>query len=331
MIADLQAFLNAGGGDAEGATYNVSAPLTMPTKSKLFNCTINAINIPVALIAGDGVNPLDQVCVRDVTVNNAGVAFRYCGDTIIERVRVVGAPQVGFEINQGYEFRLIDCSAKSGLGTGFLISGGGADQNLTRCRTVGGLIGVDVQQTYAAWFDTVETSFCATGLQIGYGPEICEFLFSTRGAYDQGAGHGIKLGPKARCLRFAQDWSSSNGKCGVLVEGAADIGFHQMRCYNNGWHGMQLTGADFCVTDSTFSGNGGAQPPAYHGICIGYANGVRLIGNRSGQTAHFAALQGYGILVASPYATNITMTGNDCRSNQLGGIMGSHNTGGNIP
>lgn len=330
----MQAFLNAGGGDAGGVTVSVTAPLTMPTKSKLFNCTIVGYSCPVVLIAGDGVTPITGVHIADVTLESGGVKLNLCGDSFVERVRVKDNVTVGIEVTRGYEVRVTDCSVKNGTGIGILVDGVGNDQYLTRCRVVGVAVGVELRQTGAVWLDTVGTSFCGTGLVAGYGPQQVEFVFSTRCAYDEGAGYGMKFGPMVRSVESAQDWASSNGYSGVIVDGAASVSLSQLRCFNNGWHGVHFNaGSDLELQNAVCSGNGGASAPNYHGITLGNVNGARVIGCRSGVTGPFANLQGYGLFMAGMSAVRVLIDACDFTSNMTGGtfLQGNYKQGINYP
>lgn len=317
--AQLQNFLDQGGGDAGGSDVTLTSPLLIPTRSRLLNCTLRGVGIPFALVAGDDSTPLTGLHVADVEVYEAGVHLQWCGDSFVDRVRIYRPPDVGLKIVRGYEVHVRGVKVRDGQGVGILIDGVGNDQYLSECRVVGGTAGVELRQTGGVWLDTVGTSFCGTGFLIGHGSQQVEFLFSTRCSADEGPGHGYRIGPKARCLRFSQDWASSNALNGVLVEGAADVNFSQMRLFNNILHGMQLTGSDFGVEGCCFSGNGSGNSPNFHGLTLGNVQGARLVGNRGGQVAHFGASQGYGLYVASSFSKDIVCVGNDWRANVTGG------------
>lgn len=295
----------------------------MPAGSRLQNAVVRAPNLPFAIIAGDGLIQHDRILIEDVICHGAGISLRYCFDSHISRVRVLNSP-IGVEIVRGYEIHLQGCHLQGITDAGIRINGRGNDQYMRDTRIVcagTAAVGVDVIESGAVYQDNVSISFASTGFRFGLIPQkIVEFVFSSRCAADQGSGHGWHIGAQARSLRSVGDWSSSNKWSGVHLEGASDVSFCAMRCYQNHHHGIHLvSGADLAVEGCTLSANGSAGPPNYHGLVVGNVHGARITHNRSGGVSQHPAIQGYGFYVSSPLANNIVCVGNDWRHNLLGG------------
>jgi parallel beta-helix repeat protein len=156
----------------------------------------------------------------------------------------------------------------------------------------------------------VSTSFCENGIAVK--PElgnVTEFIFLTNVLADEGGEYGILLDGSQGAVRgvYGSDcWSSSNGGTGLHVQNCSDIKMSGMRCFNNLKHGFHLNlGSDLTLSECTASGNGSFQHPNFHGIVIGNANRVKILGCRSGQTSQFGNHQGYGLFMASPSASSV--------------------------
>ena len=332
----LQSFLDAGGGDAGGAVFDLAAPVTMTTGQRLTNAVVNAPGLPFAIIAGVG-GQTDRVLLEDVTCHGAGISLQYCFDSHLSRVRVFGAP-VGVEIVRGYQVHLSGCFFRHITTAGVRIDGVGSEHSLHNVRIVCSgptSIGVEAIQSSGLYLDFVSVSFAGEAFRLGMdSAKLVEFGVFLRCLADEGHGHGWRIGPRARSLRLTDCWASTNQGSGVFIEGASGVSLHGLRAYQNHIHGIHLVnGANLSITDCTASGNGGSAVPHLHGLVIGNVSGCRVIGNRSGPVEQFPSLQGYGLFVASPLARNLLIDNNDFSGNLTGKwlLQGTYQAGANYP
>lgn len=312
-------------------SWSIDAPLTIDRS----NVSIDADGAILtysgsgsALVLGNGSTMRGAIRIAGLTLKGGGIQALYCYDSFLQRCRVIGG-SFGVEVFRGYQFHVESCNLREITSFGIRLHGQGNDQYVRDTLIVGQngnnpALGVDIQETGAAWLDCVGTIAAGTGLVVQpVAGKVVEFLWSSRCAFDQSSSHGMLIGGgdgSVRSWESNSDWASSNGGNGILVQSAASVSFRGLRAFNNQLHGLQLSGSDFLVDGCTFSGNGGANPPNYHGLVLDSVSGARIVNCRSGQVAHFASLQGYGALVDWARCSRVILGGCDFSANQIGGI-----------
>jgi len=338
----LQALLNAvsssgGDGVAEipAGRFRITSPLHLDADDVIVQGharTYIVVDQPDidGLVIGNGLSCRNTVSVRDLCFVNSGPADTHTGgaflkldytfNCFVERVRVYGA-HTALLLNRCYESHVNGCILRQmtpGTGIGLRITGTCSDQYFTDVRIVGSpgsqnpmpAYGALIEQSSCVEMANVSTTACENGIAVKPAlGNVVEFLFFDRVKADEGGEFGIILDGSMGSVRgvYGTDcWSSSNKGTGLLIQNCTDIKMSGMRCFNNLKHGFHLSSAtDLTLSECTASGNGSFQHPNYHGIVIGNANKVKILGCRSGQTSQFGNHQGYGLFMASPFATKV--------------------------
>jgi hypothetical protein len=283
-----------------------------------------------------------------------------CEHGIIDNVRIEAQGGHGIRFADGgglnsklatvWFVRNLDIEIR-GAFTGIWLDGGTTTRYFTdlfvRGNYTPGSIGMHIADSRGDYFKDIEVVQFERGVlfQPLAGQEVVWDNFVNVLA-DTNRSHGFQFNPAGGLIRgvsCVRCWSGTNGARlvdqngvetyagdlnarGILIQGGEGLTFTDSRVINNGGHGFEVLASarDIEISGGIFTGNcqaGNCQPGTTHGIVMVDTQGFRIQGVRSGAAVGMANVQGLGIFL-TPNTNQFIVTGNDLRTNRLGGLSG---------
>jgi len=190
--------------------------------------------------------------------------------------------------------------------------------------------GIQITSSGGDWFNDVESVLFEVGVDVvPPSGRAAEWMNFSNVLADTNLLYGFRFRGVSRGISCVRCWASTNGQDtlngrGIMIESGTGITFTDPRVINNGGHGFEArsAAADIAISGGIFTGNciaPNCPTGVAHGIVFDGTNGFRIQNVRSGSTVGQGNKQGFGIFLNTG-CENYIVTGNDTRTNAIGGI-----------